>query len=61
MIPAATTQVTSMEFVIANLPTWNTGAGRNGTPSCSSTGTSAAMVDAAKATLQSRVKIEISK
>src|SRR5437660_240318 len=57
MMPAATIQVTSIEFVIPKPPNWTSICGFSETPSCSGWvyGFSAASVDVARANPQSNI------
>src|SRR4030095_16562347 len=61
MIPAATIQVTSIEFVIPKPPNWTSICGFNETPSCSVVPGSAANVDVASIALEANARIDISK
>ena len=64
MMPAATIQVTSIEFVTANLPISTIGAGFSETPSCSAcvgAAVSAANAELANAALNISARIDISK
>src|SRR5438128_12290401 len=61
MMPAATIQVTSIEFVIPKPPNWTSICGFNETPSCSVVPASAAKVDVASIALEANARIDISK
>jgi hypothetical protein len=61
MIPAATIQVTSIEFVIPKPPNWTSVCGFNETPSCSVAPASAAKVEVASIALEANARIDISK
>src|SRR5439155_1612020 len=62
MMPAATIQVTSIEFVIPKPPNSTSICGFNETPSCSvEAAASAARADVASITLQTTTRIDISK
>jgi hypothetical protein len=61
MIPAATSQVTSIEFVIPKPPNWTSICGFNETPSCSGMPAVAAKVGVASITPQANARIDISK
>jgi hypothetical protein len=64
MMPAATIQVTSIEFVSAKWPNCTSGAAFSGTPSCSTcagAAVSAANAELASATPHISARIDISK
>src|ERR1700730_9822461 len=61
MMPAATIQVTSIEFVIPKPPNWTSICGFNETPSCSVAPASAAKADVASIALEANARIDISK
>jgi hypothetical protein len=61
MMPAATIQVTSIEFVIPKPPTWTSICGFNETPACSVVPPSAAKADVASIALEANARTDISK